>query len=296
MQTHQSPMSLLYQSASTSDMPFQYSAADQPDDSSSSATTSNSEKQEELPQTNKRLLLDMPWSDVQAWALRDKIPKYTVRASVKDPTTTDEQETLQTFTLWRALEQEVTELSGYPLSFLAQRYLEMSQNEEENENDDDDIAIPETALQVLPFLDDFVFETTGGLSGRVYGVKGVAEGARIQTAPVDQVQETVPKGYVRTADGTVIFELGSPAADVPSSTTKMADLAAQSLQRAAATTSRAAVAQSNLLAPSAEENNNNNLALDSDLVHIAALTGLVIAGSAAMGALSHHLTVNIFWV
>jgi hypothetical protein len=45
-------------------------------------------------------------------------------------------------------------------------------------------------------------------------------------------------------------------------------------------------------------NNNNNGALlfDPDLVQLAGLTAVVLTGAWAMQALSHHLTVNIFWV
>jgi hypothetical protein len=225
---------------------------------------------------------DLPWSDSQEWALRDKIFKYTVRIVVAD--------SMRSFVLWRTMLNDTPELDGYPIPFLIERLEELW---------DSDTALKrplQIDLAVLPYLDAFEFETSGGLSGCIYGVQGVADGTRIQTTPVGDVQVTVPKGFVRTADGSVIFELGQPVEQRTDS---------YSLSGTAATTkpminlskpwaSSGKELASNLISP--QQQQDGGVTIDTELLQLGGLTALVVAGAWAMETLSHHLTVNVFWV
>ena len=219
--------------------------------------------------------LDLPWKDVQIWALRDQLPKYTVQVPMKK----NNRDTIQVYSLWRTLSNEVTELSGYPLPFLLERQAELMKKNETS---------CATTLEILPYLDEFEFESNGGLSGRVYGVAGVADGTRIQTTPVGDVQTTIPKGFVRTEDGAVIYELGKPIQEVYSldGTSKNALV----LGVGSATKSLGS-SMSRIGNPTDE-----NPILDEDLIRLGGLTSLVIGGALAIEMMSHHLTINVFWV
>jgi len=230
-----------------------------------------------------RRSLDMPWNELQEWALQDRLGKYTITL----PITVDGAETMRSYTLWRALSEDSIELAGYPLSFLVQRYSQMSNNDSKD--------VIKTSPEILPFLDDFVFEPTGGMSGRIYGITGVADGTRIQTTPVADVQATIPKRFVRTADGQIIYELGKPSTELDIGgysldSGKMAERAAASLQSTTSGLIRTAQEQQ------LQQQGNNDQLIDSDLINLAGLTGVVLAGAYAFESLSHHLTVNMFWV
>ena len=225
------------------------------------APTTTSSKVPERPQRT----YDMPWGDFQQWAMKDYLAKYTVQVHLEQ----DGRDTLQAFTLWRSLSNDVTALSGYPLKFLVDRYKDM--REELN---------IKTSTEILPYLDGFAFESDGGVSGRAYGIAGVAEGTRIQTTPVAGVETTLQKGYILTKEG-IVYELGLPATSETYSLdgrTKMAERAASSIQSAASDIQLADVVG------------------NQELVKLGALTAIVISGAWAMEALSHHLTVNVFWV
>lgn len=276
---------------------FQSSASDQPfvrntvpsNTTTTSPTSSSSDIQEPSPplQAQQERRLDLPWSDLQEWALRDQLPRYTVQL----PVSQDGQPTMQVYTLWRTMSQEVTELTGYPLEFLRRR----AQNDN-NGNNYNNNAIDTVCGQVLPFLDDFLFENAGGLSGRVVGVAGVADGTRIETTPVGDVQVTVPRGFVRTADGSVVYELGRPAA---SKSSEQGD----SMYSFGRGGTRNTVVQSVTQEASAWAGSLSNVNaelkeanVDADLVRLGGLTAIVLGSALAVDMLSHHLTVNVFWV
>ena len=250
------------------------------DDSANSSTNNATSKKHPSPKSkeSKYSSLDMPWSDVQEWTLRDKIGQFTITV----PVNVDGKETMRSYTLWRSFSEETIELAGYPLSFLVKRYMDMYEDES-NE------MILRTSPEILPFLDEFVFEATGGMSGRIYGITGVADGTRIQTTPVTDVQATIPKRFVRTADGDVIYELGKPAAELSFSGSSL-EGGKQMAERAAASL------KADGLSTAEQARNSEEPFIDSDLVNIAGFTGVVLAGAYAVESLSHHLTVNMFWV
>ena len=209
---------------------------------------------------------DMAWSENQVWGLKDHLAKYTIQVHMEQ----DGRDTLQVYTLWRNLANDVPALSGYPLTFLVDRYREM-RNETNN---------IQTSTEILPFLDGYTFEPDGGVSGRVYGIAGVAEGTRIQTTPVAGVESTLQKGYILTQEG-ILYELGLPAsqtAALDGKPSRMAQRAASSLTSAANDVPLSEVVE------------------NDELVKLAGLTAVVISGAWAMETLSHHLTVNVFWV
>lgn len=217
---------------------------------------------------------ELPWTDVQAWTLRDQLPRYTIQVQVEDPLT--KKTSMRVCTLWRTLEQEVTELSGYPLTFLMARHAEMM----EASNSTWSLRTP---TEILPCLDNFEFSNSGGLAGQVYGVGGVADGTWIETTPVGSVSATVPRGFVQTLDGS-LFELGRPATE-----TELYSLNGRI--RTASTTGRVARSIAKSLATASDEP-----LLDPDILNLGALTAVVIGGALALESLSHHLTVNVFWV
>ncbi|KAG7341487.1 hypothetical protein IV203_023439 [Nitzschia inconspicua] len=233
-----------------------------------------------------------PWSEAQEWALRDNLPKYLVRISQKNQQSTKSTQTpatasLSTVVLWRSLLQDVPELAGYPVKVLQAKYKER----QKNMNDDASSNVGE--IGNLPFLQDYEFSTQGGVCGTVYGLVGVADGSRIETAVVTNVQETLPLGYVQTGDGSMAFEMGRPLTDASQS--NGVDSSAWRV------ISGASVASTQQLAKAGLKNGSNALVEgvsegDGYLMRLGALTGIVLAGSTALNMLSHHMTVNVFWV
>jgi len=275
-----------------------FSAAAPTASSQNNNTAENgSSRQEDTPTTNlrRRTDLDMPWSEIQEWALRDRLERFTITVPIVDATTTTTTTTLQSYTLWRALVQDSTELAGYPLSFLVQRAVDLRADKDDETQTQQQSPQSSSCFsyEILPFLDDYCFEATGGLSGKSFGIVGVADGTRIQTQPVTQVETTLPQNYVRTADGQVVYELGRPLE--MSTATAGNDMASR--DAATVATSTSSLLPAVRIDNNDEDNNNKNeLVLDSDLINIAGLTAVVIAGATAMASLSHHLTVNVFWV
>jgi hypothetical protein len=250
--------------------------------------------------------LDLPWSDIQEWALRDQFPRYTVQIPVWTGDNPYDQgyETdrtaaasaapaMKVYTLWRTMSQEVTELTGYPIPFLQERLQAVKVD------DSGAPGAPGTVLpssEILPFLDEF--ESAGGLSGRVYGVAGVADGTRIQTTPVGNVQITVPRGFVRTADGSVIYELGRPRSTDKEDSFSLSGMSSSASARSKAlrAVQEEASAWAGSLSNVGADLKNTDGDVDADLVRLGGLTAVVLSGALAVDLLSHHLTINMFWV
>jgi hypothetical protein len=219
----------------------------------------------------------LPWTDFQSWALRDNIHKFIVsipRKGSDKPTV---------YALWRTMSREVVELSGYPVEMLQEKY-RLQKND-----DDGSSGSGYNPPGALPLLDEYEFQISGGLSGRVYGIPGVAEGSKIETTTVTQVQLTLPLGYVLTDDASVAYELGNPFRGESFSLDGMdlsrMDSTAAGVSQAAGDLAKAAISTSIESVPG-----------DDTLLRLGASTAILLAGATALNMLSHHLTVNVFWV
>ena len=253
----------------------------------------------------------LPWSDVQDWALRDNIPKYLFRiqttASEDDKkngagSTAATTTTLTSYCQWRSLLQDVPELAGYPVDFLQLKYQEQQQKQQ-RKKDVGDVPV----IGILPYLQDYEFTTQGGVVGTVYGLEGVAEGSRIETSALKGVQETLRLGYVQTTEG-IAFEVGRPMSkmlDDGRGNDANTPWKILSNSRAAVAASTAASSSSSLVSgvQSATQKGVNQLASSSELqstdellVRLGATTGILLAGATAINMISHHMTVNVFWV
>lgn len=235
---------------------------------------------------------DMPWSNVQQWALEDNITKFTVTLPSSK----------KRYAMWRTMAREVTELAGYPIPFLVKMH-ERSVKVDDNESAKS-IGETETTPGILPMVDDFEFASNGGVVGRAYGIPGVADGTRINTPPLVSVEQTIPLGYVTTEEDELgvsfSYELGICASNsvysldgterssaLLSARRLVLEGAVDSSKRLADVAKDMQVSGSGLLSD-AESNR--------DLAYLGGATAMLLASATAVGMLSHHLTVNVFWV
>jgi hypothetical protein len=241
------------------------------DQTSVEATAANSKQAEEEEER-----FAMPWSDIQAWALRDNIAKYTIMI----PLTRGGKETAEVYALWRTMTNELTDVAGYPIDFLQDMYARQRKKDE---------SPMQATPMLLPYLDEYDFTSAGGMSGRVYGVPGLADGTTIETSAVDNVQLTLVKGFIRTSDGSAAYELGRPQREEFTSFDEAKKGASGALLR----NLKNAGSQ---VAPLAREAADSAEDADQMLVRLGASTGILLAGATAINMLSHHMTVNVFWV
>jgi hypothetical protein len=222
---------------------------------------------------NRNLL---PWTQFQDWALRDNIEKYIVSIPLKG---SDEP---SVFVLWRTLSRDVIELQGYPVDMLQRKYQELC--------DDSEISMSMKKMPLaMPLIDEYEFTLAGGLRGNVYGIPGVAEGTKIETPSVTEIQSTLPLGYVRANDPNVFYELGKPLQTSVYSLDGM---------------NRSSISPQNLFSASSRNDNlkgsmstsTEALIGDELILRLSTLTAALLAGATAIDLLSHHLTVNVFWV
>jgi hypothetical protein len=222
---------------------------------------------------------DLPWGERQKWALRDNIQKFIVEIPQLGGADKDNSR----YAMWKALTKESIELSGYDVKFLQQKYEE----DEELEGD---------APGILPQLDGFEFKSNGGVAGQIRGLKGIADGTTIQTSPLAHVQLTIPRGYVLTEDGSSAYELGEPLSEE----NYKLDIAGIARNGRIPSVDVNGVAQS--LKSGVESSAGSLVDAVSDkettnmLVNLGATTGIVLGGALAVNLLSHHLTLNVFWV
>lgn len=235
---------------------------------------------------------DMPWSNVQQWALEDNITKFTVTLPSSK----------KRYAMWRTMAREVTELAGYPIPFLVKMH-ERSVKVDDNESAKS-IGETETTPGILPMVDDFEFASNGGVVGRAYGIPGVADGTRINTPPLVSVEQTIPLGYVTTEEDELgvsfSYELGICASNsvysLDGTERSSALLSARRLVL------EGAVDSSKRLADVAKDTQVSGSGLLSDaesnrdLAYLGGATAMLLASATAVGMLSHHLTVNVFWV
>ena len=226
--------------------------------------------------------LAMPWSEVQDWALRDNLPKYTIMIPIESAnnmgTNNKSHDNTMIFALWRTMLKEVPELAGYPIDFLQEVHFQQISNNR---------TTMQVTPQLLPYLEDFSFVPAGGVSGKVYGVPGLADGTIIQTSTVGSIEVTLPQGFVRTLDGKAAYELGRPQREEHSFSKTN-----NKLQTATTAASGSYEILRNVAGVS------TSVVEDSDgmLLRLGATTAIFLAGATAINMLSHHLTVNVFWV
>ena len=169
------------------------------------------------------------------------------------------------------------------MKFLQQKYEE----DEELEGD---------APGILPHLDGFEFKSNGGVAGQIHGLNGIADGTTIQTSPLAHVQLTIPRGYVLTEDGSSAYELGEPLSEE----NYKLDIAGIARNGRIPSVDVNGVAQS--LKSGVEGSAGSLVDAVSDkettnmLINLGATTGIVLGGALAVNLLSHHLTLNVFWV
>jgi len=193
------------------------------------------------------------------------------------------------FVLWRNLIEENPELSGYPIDFLQARYKEQ-QKQDEMATKKEGLSSKSVKTTIpfiqdaLPFLDNYEFSNKGGISATVYGLKSVADGSRITTPAVINVKESLPKGYIQTIE-FAFFELGTPignderwiTSDIPVKKKSLVEITSD--------------IANNINVPPIISNDTDGL-----LLRLGGTTGIFLAGATAINMLSHHMTVNVFWV
>jgi hypothetical protein len=248
--------------------------------------------------------LEAKLTDMQILSLNSKISKFmvqhTANASKESP---DQRKKM--VVLWRNLQDDTPELAGFPIPYLSECVRSMIHLSHPSiiatlENVSDVDKTNETFVDwdtVVPYLDAYTFEAGGGVSGLAYGVTGVADGTKICTTPVGDLRTTIPRNYIQTSDG-YLYELGRPsfAGDSVVQTTPQA----YSLIGATKKWFRDGKVAASLMVNNAGVSNidkkSRDFTIDPELFKLAGLTTLVLFCAAAMESLSHHLTVNVFWV
>ena len=185
-----------------------------------SSSKSKSQSKSNSPSKSKsNSNLEMPWSEWQEWALNDNLSKYLV--------TIDDTQ----YALWHTMIREVTELSGYNVAFVRKMHARSlstdattfdkkttSTTKKKNNNNDHNKDSPtlKSTPKVLPLLDEFQFEPNGGITGKAYGLMGIANGAMIQTPPLRQSQMsfTIPNGYVLLEESESESDLNDDSYDI----------------------------------------------------------------------------------
>merc|ERR1712238_430368 len=231
------------------------------------------------------------WGDIQDLVLRDSLPKFTISTSIGKIETMKKKKqnvAFSSFVLWRNLIEETPELSGYPIDFLQARYKEQQKQDEKVTKRQGLSSKSATTTNpiiqdALPFLDDYEFSNKGGISATVYGLKSVADGSRITTPAVINVRESLPKGYIQTIE-FAFFELGTPVGNDERWITSDIPVTKKSLEITADIAN-------NINVPPIISNDADGL-----LLRLGGTTGIFLAGATAINILSHHMTVNIFWV
>jgi hypothetical protein len=113
------------------------------------------------------------------------------------------------------------------------------------------------------------------------------------------VQLTIPRGYVLTEDASAAYELGMPLSEEKYSF----DLA--NMLKVDASTNRANVVWQDTVRSGVKETGKVALNLAGSvsdketrdmLTNLGATTAILLGGATAVNMLSHHLTVNVFWV
>lgn len=225
----------------------------------------------------------LPWTQTQYWALKDNLSKYLV--SIPVARSAEGEQPSPTHALWSTMLRDVPELFGYDVSTVREMHQHMLQHIPKTEDELNQkwrIATP----GVLPFLDQFQFEVDGGIAGEVYGLSGIADGTVIRTPPLSNLEQTVPMGYVLTDTGTIAYELG-----IPNGEKEYAGLTRIDRSALLKMLSVTAMSIKTPLSVDFAEGKESKL-----LMNIGGATAILLGGATVINLLTHHLTVNMFWV
>jgi hypothetical protein len=256
---------------------------------SSVAETSSSSSSTSLDEREKDETTPRVWSEWQEWALQDNVPKFLITIPQPQSTVVDPP---QKFILWRNMVRDVPEFNGYTAPLVRSMYVKRRRKV-----DSEDADVP----PILPLIEQFTFEPNRGMSGIVYGFQGIADGTRITTPPLYDLHQTIQLGYVYTREegksGPVLaYEIGSPSQHQNEEGDSWLDILRRRRQTqillpiisSSSSLGGTPLQEGTMLFR--EENGPNNL---GSLVSISAI---VLGTATAANILSHHLTVNIFWV
>ena len=168
-------------------------------------------------------------------------------------------------------------------------------------------------------VDDFEFASNGG----IVGLPGVADGTRIQTPPLISVEMTVPLGYVTSQEASTEGNNSSDGGGGVGFSYELGTCASSSVysldgtERSAALLSARRLVLEGVVGSSGSRSmkwrqqqltevardmvvTGSGLLSDTeanrDLIYLGGATAMLLASATAVGMLSHHLTVNVFWV
>jgi len=124
---------------------------------------------------------------------------------------------------------------------------------------------------LLPYLTSYTLKSDNKIKGKVYNLPGLQDGTVIETERLDHLINTLPD-YAVTEKG-FLYELG----EVKEEDTYVGG----------------GILGDGVKIPKI---NLGGVNVNGDITNLAVLSGTVLAGAGAVNLLSHHLTVNMFWV
>ena len=154
-------------------------------------------------------------------------------------------------------------------------------------------------------VDYFEFASNGGITGRAYGLPGIADGTQIQTPPLISAQTTIPLGYITTEASLGEEDSIGFSYELGTCTSLDASYSLDERSTALAAARRLVVDGSNMASAVVKDVATVSIGesgllsdkeANQDLIYLGSATALVLTAATALGALSHHLTVNVFWV
>mmetsp|Transcript_7603 Transcript_7603/g.10897 ORF Transcript_7603/g.10897 Transcript_7603/m.10897 type:complete len:449 (+) Transcript_7603:68-1414(+) len=174
----------------------------------------------------------------------------------------------------------------------------------------------------LPLIDQFLFLNNGGIAGSAYDIPGIADGTNIQSPILIDAQDTIPKGYVIVKSNDrfqnyndirdkrssnineerkiIAYELGIPAGDFDSFSGAPGPITfdkRMKMLKGIAPILGIQNADVQMEKKIIYKNSDSNIDADTKfLLNIGATTAIVLAAGTAINSLSHHLTINVFWV
>jgi hypothetical protein len=173
---------------------------------------------------------------------------------------------------------------------------------------------------VLPLLETYEFEPNNGIRGVVFGFPGIADGTTLTTPPLKHLEQTIPLGYVYAEEEEYQEENNNISSDDAPPTTRTTTIFAYELGTALSSSS----SDTSLLS-SSSYSSSSSLMMDAAnkakaslvdgasgiaagntglvnketsqmMINIGGSAATLLAGTALVNMMSHHLTVNMFWV